>query len=75
MAKKRAAPKPRTTRTKGTVEVTVPVPEGTKKITVTDLKSLSKEEIAEHLKKAQRAKVGFTILNAPFKVRPVDPVS
>jgi hypothetical protein len=67
-AKKRAAPK-------GTMDVCVPVPDGTKNIAVTDLKKLNPDQLAEHLKRAKKAKVGFTILNAPFKVRPVEPVS
>jgi hypothetical protein len=68
MAKKRARPDA------AKVAVTVPVPQDTK-IRVTDLKSLSNEEINDLLNKAKTAKVGFVILNAPFKVRPVEPVS
>jgi hypothetical protein len=68
MAKKRARAEPRN------LEVRVPVPQNTS-IRVTDLKSLSDRQIDDILKKAKTAKVGFVILNAPFKVRPVEPVS
>ncbi len=74
MAKQRKR-KAKRAASKGTIDVCVPVPDGTKNIAVTDLKQLSEEQIAEHLKRAKKAKVGFTILNAPFKVRPVEPVS
>jgi hypothetical protein len=56
------------------VEVVVPVPQKTK-ITVSDLKGLSAKELEDVLSKAKKSKVGFVILNAPFKVRPVEPIS
>jgi hypothetical protein len=56
------------------VEVVVPVPQETK-IRVTDLKGLSPKQLEEVLSEAKKSKVGFVILNAPFKVRPVEPVS
>ena len=40
-----------------------------------DLKSLSAKEVSDVLKKAKTSKVGFVILNAPFKVRPVETIS
>lgn len=56
------------------MEVTVEVPQNTS-ITVTDLQSLSDEEINNLLEKAKTARVRFVILNAPFKVRQVEQVS
>ena len=56
------------------VEVTVEVPQNTS-ITVTDLQSLSDEDINNLLEKAKTARVRFVILNAPFKVRQVEPTS
>jgi hypothetical protein len=64
MAKKRARRKARK------VEVRAPI-----SIRVTDLKGLSDKQVSDLLKKAKTAKVGFVILNAPFKVRPVEPVT
>ena len=52
------------------VEVRVPVPEDTS-VRVTDLKKLSDKDLTDLIKKAKTAKVGFVILNAPFKVRPI----
>jgi hypothetical protein len=69
MAKKRARRKARRK-----VEVRVPIPQNTS-VRVRELKSLSNKQISDLLKKAKTAKVGFVILNAPFKVRPVEPVS
>jgi hypothetical protein len=45
------------------------------KVTVHHLKSLSDKELSGVLKKAKTAKVGFVILNAPFKVRSAEPVA
>ena len=56
------------------VGVVVPVPQDAK-IKVTDLKSLNEKELDEVLSKAKKSKVGFVILNAPFKVRPGEPTS
>ena len=56
------------------VQVVVPVPQNTK-ITVTDLKSLTVEDVNQILEKAKTAQIGFVILNAPFKLRPIEPVS
>ena len=56
------------------VQVGVPVPQNAS-IRVSDLKSLSTKEVKDLLEKAKTAKVGFVILNAPFKVRQVEPVS
>jgi hypothetical protein len=57
-----------------THDVGVAVPQGTA-VKVHDLSSLSDKEIEEVLKKAKTSKVGFVILNAPFKVRPVESTS
>jgi hypothetical protein len=67
MARTRAAPPAK-------VEVSVEVPQNTS-IRVTDLSSLSAEELNDLLERAKTAKVKFVILNAPFKVRQVEPVS
>jgi hypothetical protein len=64
----------RAKESKPNVAVSVPVPQD-HTITVTDLKSLNDEELKKALEKAKTAKVGFVILNAPFKVRPVESVS
>jgi hypothetical protein len=56
------------------VEISVPVPQNTS-LKVTDLKNLSDLEINDLIKRAKSARVGFVILNAPFKVRPDEPVS
>jgi hypothetical protein len=69
MAKKRRRARPEATK----VEVTVPVPQNTK-ISVADLKSLNDKDLNDLLKKAKTAKVGFVILNAPFKARSIEPV-
>jgi hypothetical protein len=42
---------------------------------VTDLRSLSDQEVNELLEKAKTSRVTFVIHNAPFKVRPVEPIS
>jgi hypothetical protein len=57
------------------VQVTVPVTAST--IKVADLKNpqLSEKDINDLLQQAKTAKVGFVILNAPFKVRTLEPVS
>jgi hypothetical protein len=54
----------------GEAQVSVPVPQDTN-IKVTSLKGKSAQEIAALLEKAKQSKVGFIILNAPFKVQPV----
>jgi len=54
--------------------VTVEVPQ-TSKLEVSDLKNLTEKELEELLKKAKKSRVGFVILNAPFKVSRVEPVS
>jgi hypothetical protein len=74
MAKKAAASKARKTARPKVKHVSVPVPHGTS-TKIHDLKSLSDKEVGDLLKKAKTSKVGFVILNAPFKVRPVEPVS
>ena len=56
------------------LQIGVPVPQNAS-ITVTDLKTLNDRELSDILEKAKTAKVKFIILNAPFKVRPVQPVS
>jgi hypothetical protein len=64
MAKKRARRKARKVKARGRISVRV-----------AHLKGLSDKQVSDLLKKAKTAKVGFVILNAPFKVRPVEPVS
>ncbi len=62
----------------GEEEVCVSVPAGThvKTEPLQKLgKKLSTKELAALIKKASEAKVGFVILNAPFKVRSAEPVS
>jgi hypothetical protein len=54
----------------GEAQVSVPVPQDTN-IKITSLKGKSDKEIADLLAKAKQSKVGYVILNAPFKVRPV----
>jgi hypothetical protein len=71
MARTRARP---TAAPPAKVEVTVEVPQNMS-ITVTDMQSLTDEEINNLLEKAKTARVRFVILNAPFKVRPAEPVS
>jgi hypothetical protein len=56
--------------TTGEAQVSVPVPQDTN-IKVTSLKGKTDKEIEALLEKAKRAKVGFIIVNAPFKVQPV----
>src|ERR1700730_5557101 len=46
----------------------ISIPHGTS-TEIHDLKSLSAKEVSDVLKKAKTSKVGFVILNAPFKVR------
>jgi hypothetical protein len=48
--------------------VSVPIPHNTA-ITVKNLRDLDEEELREFLEKAKTSKVGFVILNAPFKVQ------
>ena len=55
--------------------VTVEVPPTSNLEVVSDLKNLTDDELSELLAKAKKSRVGFVILNAPFKVRPVEPVS
>ena len=55
--------------------VTVEVPPTSNLEVVSDLKNLTDDELSELLAKAKESRVGFVILNAPFKVRPVEPVS
>jgi len=55
------------------LQINIPVPQDM--ITVTDLQSLSVKELNDLLERAKTARIGFVILNAPFKVRQVDPVS
>jgi GTPase involved in cell partitioning and DNA repair len=76
MAKAARAKRGRRARGAGAtnVDISVPVPQDTS-IKVTDLKNLSDQEINDLIKKAKSAKVGFVIVNAPFKVRPDEPVS
>lgn len=47
--------------------VSVPVPAGAN-IRVADLQKLSDEDLKRIIKKAKHSRVGFVILNAPFKV-------
>jgi hypothetical protein len=54
--------------------VSVPIPHNTS-IRVTDLKSLSEKDLNELLEKAKTSQVGYVILNAPFKLPTVKPVS
>ena len=61
-------------KTTGEAQVSVPVPQDTK-ITVTKLSGKTAAEIQAVLEKAKTSKVGFVILNAPFKVRSAKPVS
>ena len=56
------------------IGVTVEVPP-TSKLEVSNLANLSEQELHELLEKAKKSRVGFIILNAPFKVSPVEPVS
>lgn len=56
------------------IGVTVEVPP-TSKLEVSSLANLSDQELQELLEKAKKSRVGFVILNAPFKVSPVEPVS
>lgn len=51
-----------------TALVSVTVPQDTS-ITIQDLKKLTPEDRAAFLNKVKTAKVGFVILNAPFKTR------
>jgi hypothetical protein len=73
MPRKRAAP-PEKVEAPGKVEVSIEVPQNCD-ITVTDLKSLDEKQINDLLKQAKDYKVKFIILNAPFKVRQVEPTS
>ena len=54
----------------GETQITVSVPQDTN-IKVSNLKGKSEKEVAALLEKAKQCKVGFIILNAPFKVQPV----
>ena len=72
MAKKRK--KAKAASGESEVGVTIPVPQGAK-IKVTNLKDLSADELADALKEAKTASVGFVILNAPFKVGRTEPVA
>ena len=74
MAKKAAASKARKTARPKVKHVSVPIPHGTS-TQIHDLKSLSAKEVSDVLKKAKTSKVGFVILNAPFKVRSVETIS
>ena len=56
------------------VRISVPVPQASS-ITVNNLKSLSEKDFNDLLEKPKTARVGFIILNAPFKVRPTEPVA
>jgi hypothetical protein len=72
---KKAGARAATARRQGSdLQVTVPVPQGYS-ISVKDLKTLDEKALNELLDQAKKAQVGFIILNAPFKVRPVEPVS
>ena len=75
MAKKAAAKKAKkkTARPK-TKHVRVPVPHGAS-TRMHDLKGLSDSDLDDVIRRAKTAKVGFVILNAPFKVRQVEPVA
>ncbi len=72
----RKAKRPAATRqTPGSdVQIGVSVPQNTS-ITVSDLKNLDERAFNELIDKVKAAKVGFIILNAPFKVRTAEPVS
>ena len=54
----------------GSAQVSVSVPQEAN-IKVTNLKGKSDQEVAALLAKVKQSRVGFIILNAPFKVQPV----
>jgi len=75
MAKKAAAPRKRKMAADppATASISVHVPHDTS-IRVSDLKNCTDQEMRELLDKAAKSKVGFIILNAPFKVAATGPV-
>lgn len=63
-----------TSAPQATTEVTVSVPAASE-LSIKDLSKLSDTEFDEIVQKAKKSTVRYIILNAPFKVRSVVPVS